>query len=51
MLRGDVHPDGVLALEGGPAPRALVPHPRPDVVNGLVIRFDDSTLLKTLMTL
>ena len=31
MLGGDVHSDGVLALEGGPAPRALVPHPRPDV--------------------
>ena len=31
MFGGDVHSDGVLALEGGPAPRALVPHPRPDV--------------------
>ena len=31
MLGGNMHAYGVLALEGGPAPRALVPHPRPDV--------------------
>ena len=31
MLGGYMHADGVLALEDGPAPRALKPHPCSDV--------------------
>ena len=31
MLGGYMHTDGVLALEDGPAPRALKPHPCSDM--------------------